>query len=107
MKKTIDGVRYDTEKSELIGSATNPHCEVTNDLQYWEAALYVTPKSKKYFLVGEGGAMSPFSRQTGQNSWSYGERLIPMNKEDALEWAETYLDDEEYEEYFESLIDAE
>ena len=98
MKKIINGVRYDTGKMTLIGEAS-ANCN-RYDFQYWEAGLYVAPRSGRYCLAGSGGPMSRFSQSTGQNEWSGGADLIPMDKSDALEWAEQHLEPEEVEEFF-------
>jgi len=92
MKKIINGIRYDTGKARLIGEAHSLGIG-ENDFQWWEAALYVSPRSGRYFLTGKGGAMSRFAQSAGQNTWSGGEDLIPMSQEQALEWAEKYLVD--------------
>jgi len=109
MKKIIEGVRYDTEKAILIGEYDNLCAGVDSvtDFGYWEAGLYVTPKAGRYFLAGEGGAQTQFSRSIGQNSWSGGEGIIPMTKAEALAWAERYLDEDVVEEHFaDMLVDA-
>jgi len=102
MKKILDGVRYDTEKAVEIGTASysNP-----GDFQNWEATLYVTPKSKRFFIAGTGGPMSRFAQSAGVNQWTGGSDLIPMSKEDALAWAEANLDPEELEEHFSDMIE--
>ncbi len=107
MKKIIDGVRYDSEKALLIGEADNlaRGVDSVTDLGYWTAALYRTPRSGRFFIVGEGGPQSRFSQSAGQNSWTGGEDLIPMSKREALEWAERYLDPEAIEKHFADLIE--
>jgi hypothetical protein len=102
MKKIINGLRYDSEKAVEIGFYSNINKGATShrDFNWWEATLYKTKRSGRYFIVGEGGAMSRFSQSTGQNSWSGGIDLIPMTKEQALEWAEQFLDPDEVEEHF-------
>jgi len=102
MRKIINGVRYDTDKAIEIGSA---HYSNPSDFRHWEASLYVTPRSKRFFIAGAGGPMSRFSQSVGQNSWSGGSDLIPMSPEEALEWAEQYLDPSEFEEHFADLIE--
>jgi len=101
MKKVIDRKRYDTEKAELIGeySFSNP-----SDFNYVSEGLYVT-KSGNYFLAGEGGAMSKYRETVDQNTWSGGEDIIPMSKEEALEWAEQNLSADDIEKYFPDDID--
>jgi hypothetical protein len=98
MKKIISGFRYDTEKSVLVGEY-HTHELGMSDLRYWEAGLYKTPRSGQFFLAGEGHAMTRFASTNG-NSSGWGEKLIPMTKEQALEWAEQYLDAETIEEHF-------
>jgi hypothetical protein len=98
MKKIIDGLRYDTEIGVEIGSA-DAHCP-RSDFNWWEATLYHTPRSGRYFLAGEGGPMTAFSAPVNGNMRGYGERIIPMSAEDALEWAEQHLTVDEVEAAF-------
>lgn len=107
MKKIINGLRYDSDKAIEIGHYDNIGREASSisDFRWWEATLYRTPRSGRYFLVGEGGAMSRFAQSAGQNSWRGGSDLIPMSKEEALEWSERYLDHEIIENHFCDLIE--
>lgn len=104
MKKIVNGKIYDTEKSTLIGesSATDAH---RGDFRYWEASLYQTPRSKSFFLAGEGGPMTRFAQSCGQNSWEGGSDLIPMTREQALEWAEANLKPAIVEHYFADVLE--
>jgi hypothetical protein len=106
MKAIINGTRYDTNKAITIGTFDNIGAGASSctDFQYWEATLYVTPKSKKYFLAGEGGPMSQFSPPIDQNSWSGGSKVIPLPRTEAFEWAQRYLDTDTVEEFFGDLI---
>lgn len=101
MKKIIDGFRYDTEKAELVGRYNSGHPH--SNFQWWTASLYRTKVAKRYFLAGEGGPMTQFSRRSG-DSIGYGEKIIPLGAGEALEWAEQYLDPEDFEGYFEEQI---
>jgi hypothetical protein len=96
MKKIIEGAKYDTETAKFIGSDSfsNP-----GDFNHWSESLYRT-KSGKYFLYGEGGPMSRYSKVTGQNEWSGGEKIIPLDRAGAMEWAEEHLSSDRYEEAF-------
>ena len=76
MKSIINGFRYDTDKAIKIGSAS----------------------------YGYGGPMSRYGRAIGQNETSAGERIDPMTKEQALAWAEQYLDADEIEAGFADTI---
>lgn len=97
MKKVIDGKRYDTNTAKRMaadcyeGSAT--------DFQYWTETLY-RKTTGEYFLHGEGGPMSRYAVSCGQNSWSGGEKIIPLTIESAKKWAEDHLNADEYEEIF-------
>jgi hypothetical protein len=106
MKKIIDGFRYDTEKAVKIGYYDNQGsgASSTRDFQYWEAALYKTPRAGNYFLAGYGGPMTRYARAAGQNEWSGGEDLTPLSREDAFAWAEKYLPVEAVEAEFSDLI---
>jgi len=75
------------------------------DFHFWKATLYVTPKSKRYFLAGEGGPMSRFAQSAGQNQWTGGSDLIPMSQEAALEWAEQNLSVDVIEKFFSDVIE--
>ncbi|MDX9897029.1 MAG: hypothetical protein RBS34_16380 [Desulfofustis sp.] len=104
MRRIIEGKRYDTDKAIAIGSASHSH---PGDFNWWEATLYKTPRSGAFFLAGKGGPMSRYSRTIGQNEWSGGERIDPLTRKEALEWAEQYLDADEIEEHFgDDLEDA-
>lgn len=102
MKKIISGMRYDTEKAILIGEYHTPGLGM-RDFQYWEAGLYKTPRSGRFFLAGEGHGMTRFANHSGGSS-GWGSDLIPMTNEEALEWAEQYLDPEIIEEHFGDVI---
>lgn len=110
MKKIINGVRFDTEKATLIAETDNLGAGASSvtDFSYWSAGLYKTPRSGRYFLAGEGGARSMFSRSVGQNSWSGGEDLIPFEDEAAaFRWAQEELGHkpEVLDEHFGHLIE--
>jgi hypothetical protein len=105
MKAIINGFRYDTDKADVIGKASSGGS--TRDFSHWEATLYRTKRSKNFFLAGWGGPMSRYSRSIGQNETSGGEQIDPMTKEEAMTWAEQYLDADEIEAAFaEEIQDA-
>lgn len=104
MRKIINGRTYNTETSKVIGEWSNSYgC---SDFHYCEETLYKNTKGA-YFIYGEGGAMSKYSRPTGQNSWSGGKEITPLTREEAQEWAEKYLEAEEYEAEFGEVEEAE
>lgn len=106
MKRILNGVRYDTEKAIAIGRSSNDNRCSRSDFAYWQATLYKTPRSGRYFLAGEGGARSIFAQSVGQNAWSGGEGIIPFEDEAAaFAWAQEELSAEEVEEHFGHLIE--
>ena len=96
MKKILNGKKYDTAISCSVGndSYSNPR-----DFNYWEETLY-QKKNGEFFLYGEGGPLSRYREEIGTNSWTGGERIIPMTREEAMEWAEEHLTGDEFEDIF-------
>ena len=92
MKKVINGSLNDTETAKLPGEDpySNPR-----DFAHWRESLYRT-KSGKYFLHGAGGPMTKYAVSVGQNEWSGGEKIIPLDLDSAQRWAEEHLDGDEY-----------
>jgi len=97
MKKIIGGAKYDTTTAKNLGGWSNG-CN-TNDFNYCSEDLYRT-KAGRYFLHGDGGAMSIYSKSYGNNNRGGSEEIIPMSRESAQEWAEEKLTGDEYEEAF-------
>jgi len=102
MKKIINGLRYDTDSAIWLGwgESSTP----VSDFSWWQAALYRTPRSGRYFLAGEGGPMTTFAKACCGNLRGYGERVIPMSDDEAREWAEQNLTTDEVEAAFASAI---
>jgi hypothetical protein len=103
MKKVIGGSMYDTKTAKKLGEWTNG--ERCGDFNYCEEILFRT-KSGKYFIRGEGGAMTKYAQSAGNNSWSGGERIEPLDRASAMEWAEEHLDGDEYEAIFGPIEDG-
>jgi len=80
MKITIQGTIYDTETAVLIGTAIQTNKASTS----WQAGLYRTPRSGRYFLAGEGGSMTRWADDAG---------IFVLTPDEAREWAEEYLED--------------
>lgn len=97
MKKIIKNKRYDTETAREIGY--DRYNGSTSDFAYWCETLYCK-RTGEYFIYGEGGPASKYAETAGQNEWCGGERIIPMNYENAREWAERHLDADDYEKEF-------
>ncbi len=101
MRRVINGKVYDTRTAKEVGSADSlgRSASSVTDFQYWEATLYQTKKGR-FFLAGEGGPMTMFSEPAGQNASIGGSGIIPMSREETLEWAESHLDPEVIETFF-------
>jgi hypothetical protein len=102
MKAIINGKRYDTEKATLVGETTQGY---QGDFNRWEAGLYVTPRSKAYFLAGRGGAMTRFARPDEGGGYTGSSRILPMDADEALEWAAAHLTVDEVEAQFGDAIE--
>ena len=97
MKKVIKGKLYDTDKAKLMGSY-----EYTArgwDLYYFEEELY-QKRNGMYFLYGEGGPTSSYALDTGLNDWAGGKTILPMDADEAKEWAAEHLDADRFIEEF-------
>ena len=92
MKSIIGGKLYDTKTAVFVGSYQYSY---PNDFEYYYEALY-RKKNGEYFLYGKGGCRSCYSKSVSSNSCSGGEEIIPMDLEEAKEWAEAKLDTDDY-----------
>lgn len=102
MKKIINGKVYDTEKAKFL--ATWKSYGSWRDFNHIEESLY-QKKTGEFFLHGEGGPATKYAETVGQNEWGFGERIMPMNYEEARKWAETQLEADEYEKIFSEVIE--
>lgn len=100
MKQIIDGKRYDTDAATYIGNGGSDGNTSVTDFRYWDANLYLTAKGR-FFLAGEGGALSMFARSAGQNATRGGAGIIPLSTCEALDFCERHLHPSEYERFFE------
>ena len=101
MIQIINRKRYDTKKAELIGLWNNGHC--TGDAHYYSESLYVTIKGN-FFIHKAGGALSDWAEKINNISSPF-EKIIPINKEQALDWLSRNNCPEVAEKYFHDLIE--
>lgn len=97
MKKIINGKLYDTETAKEVG--LRAHGEGPRDFHYFVERLY-RKRTGEYFLHGEGGPMTQYARTVGQNQWSGGEKIMPLDYQAAREWAKKHMDADDYMEEF-------
>ena len=95
MKKIINGKKYDTETAKSLFV----WCNNSTGFSHCREELY-RKKTGEYFLYGEGGAMSKYSRSCGDNSWCGGEEIIPMTEANARKWMEEHSDADTFERVF-------
>ena len=84
MIKVIDGLRYNTETAEEIGSWSNGY--YSSDFHHYNETIYRT-KNGNYFIYGEGGALSKWSESFG-NSRGGSSGIVALSIKEALEWFE-------------------
>ena len=104
MKAIINGKRFNTEKATLIGETSNNSTTSRTDFSYWEAGLYVTPRSGAYFLAGMGGPMTRWAKRFS-DGWGAGEGIFPLTAAEALAWAESELSFDVVEAKFSHMIE--
>lgn len=92
MKKIINGKKYDTTTAMKCGSY---EYGCGGDANHIYEALY-RKKTGEFFLYGEGGAFTQYRRDCGPRSYTGGEVITPLTEEEAREWAEKYLNYDEY-----------
>lgn len=97
MRKVINKRLYDTEKAQEVCYDTNGLGP--RDFHHVEETLY-RKRTGEFFLHGVGGPASKYAESCGQNTWSGGERIIPLSFEAAREWVEKHGTVEEYEKIF-------
>lgn len=101
MKRIIDRKKYDTETAECIATWSNHY--YPNDFHYCEESLYRTKKGA-WFVAGEGGPLSKYSRPCGGGSCG-GDGLEPISEKEAQEWLESKGLYDELEENFGDKIE--
>lgn len=86
MKQVIDGLTYNTETAQEVGSWDNGLGR--NDFNNCSETLYKT-KNGRFFLAGEGGPMTRWSQPAG-NMTSGGSGIQALTPEEALIWCEQH-----------------
>ncbi len=94
MRKVIDGMLYDTDKSKEV-------CDIgrrgfsRNDFEWEDTQLWLTPRGM-YFIAGEGGARSRWAERLGQNGCGPGEGLEAITIDEAKQLVEKHSTVEVY-----------
>jgi len=91
MKKIIRGKVYDTDTARRVGGACGG-----DGFSSWDEDLY-QKRTGEFFLFGQGGPATKYAEYVdGNNVWSNGSKIIPLNVDAARQWAEEHLDADEY-----------
>lgn len=93
MKKVIRGRLYDTEKAVLIGEFFDER-KNQDDLDFYTEELY-KKRTGEYFLYGRGNAGSKYSQWRGSTA-SGSECISPLSFSQARDWAEEYLNADDF-----------
>lgn len=104
MKKIISGKKYDTDTAKKVGEYWSSND--LRDFHWWSETLY-QKKTGEFFLFGRGNAASKYRESCGNNTWSSGSHIEPLDYEAAQKWAEEYLTADEYEDIFGEITDDE
>ncbi len=86
MKRVINGKLYNTKTATLLVSWDNRLG--SNDFNNCSETLYRT-ENGNYFLEGDGGAMSRWSKSNGKTTWG-SSGLEALTPQEALEWLEDH-----------------
>jgi hypothetical protein len=91
LKKIIRGRMYDTGTARLVGTHEYSYPR-QND--WCEEGLF-RKRTGEYFLAGEGNPASKYGKSDGEGGYYGSWGIIPLEYEEAQEWAENYLPPEE------------
>jgi hypothetical protein len=106
MKTIINSKRYDTDKPGTILIAEKSSNRPRSDFDFFKESLYRTIRGT-WFLAGSGGPMTKYAKSFG-NSRRWGEAIIPLTPEMALDWMEKSDDPDALkaiEKYFSSELE--
>ena len=100
MKKVIDGKLYNTRTAKYICDTGNTIRE--SDFEWERSALYITKKGR-FFISGEGGALSRFATKSG-NHRTTGSGLFPLTQGEALQLCRKHGEPEDLQEFFKDAV---
>lgn len=90
IRRTIMGVRYDTEIAEALGTTAHGSGD-----DGWTETLYRTPRAGRLFLAGRGGRNTRWAALEPGNGFIASEGVKSLLPSEARHWAATYLGEEE------------
>lgn len=101
MKKIISNKVYNSDTAKLIGArrCDDPNLSVYG---FTEEKLY-QKKTGEFFLLGVGGPDDKYTTHNRRGWTAESARIVPVQYDEAREWAEAVLPPEEYAQHFGDL----
>ncbi|MBR3073618.1 hypothetical protein [Fibrobacter sp.] len=93
MRKIINGKMYNTETAKEVCVHNNGLD--FSDFNYIIESLY-KKKNGEFFKAGEGGPMTVYAHNCGNNTRCGGSKIIPLTIEEAKKFVEDYGSTDEY-----------
>ena len=104
MRAIIGGKRYNTEAKFTEAIADHESGNGRTDFRYYSEVLYRTNHGT-WFLAGEGHGMSRYGTTHSDGSRGWGERIVPIDADEAMTWLEERGETEALETYFADQIE--
>ena len=87
MRQVINRVIYDTSKATVIAKGGNDYAQ--SDHKYEWETLYRTGNGR-WFVHGEGGALSSYRKPIQNQGYAGSERIDAMDDEAVMNWLERH-----------------
>ena len=102
MKQVINFLIYDTAHATVIAKGGNDYAQSDHNHE-WET-LYQTAHGR-WFLHGEGGALSSYSKPIQNQGYVGSERIDAMTDEQAMDWLERYNHVDVLQKHFPDMLE--
>lgn len=89
MKDVIDGRLYDTDAETTEHIATHNPVADRGDFAYLCERLHKTT-SGEYFIAGEGGPKTKYSKRVGSGEYSGSSEIRPLSDDEAFDWMQSH-----------------
>lgn len=97
MRKILSNRVYDTETAKELAHWNNGLSP--NDFNCCRETLYIK-RTGEFFIHGEGHGFTKYADHYPGGGYCWGEKIVPLEYDEAREWAESKLYAEDYEEIF-------
>jgi hypothetical protein len=89
MKDVIDGRLYDTEAETTEHIATHQPVADRGNFNFLREELHKTA-SGEYFIAGEGGPKTKYSKRVGTGEYSGSSEIRPLSDDEAFQWMQSH-----------------